>query len=271
MRSARPTRVRHDLHPDRGRDQHLLPQPRPARRRAAATALPLADRPRAGDRRIRLPARAFRRPPLRQPDRAGHLRARTLAPVADDAAAGSRDARGEHRLAGSPAWRPIARLPPRRDRTTTGSASSRLALEERPAALDARGRGRPAAARRPRSGLARLEPIVAGPPPWRSTQTQLDQARAHADDADEEIRAMAARGDRAPLCAGRRPGSDLRSPAIPTDPNDIAMSSSRSGPAPAETRPRSLRPICSACTPATPSDAAGRSSCCRPPRPRPAA
>ena len=68
--------------------------------------------------------------------------------------------------------------------------------------------------------MARLEPIVAGLRVWRSTQTQLDQARAMADDADEEIRAMAAEEIERLSAQAAGLESDLRARLVPTDPND---------------------------------------------------
>ncbi|HEY8171318.1 MAG TPA: peptide chain release factor 1 [Candidatus Limnocylindria bacterium] len=68
--------------------------------------------------------------------------------------------------------------------------------------------------------MSRLEPIVAGLRMWRSSQTQLDQARAMAADSDPEIRAMATEeierlsGEAAVLEA------DLRRRLVPRDPND---------------------------------------------------
>ncbi len=61
--------VRDDVPADRRRDQHLLLQPDPARRRPAAAAVPVPDRARAGHRGRRVRARPLRRPPLRQPRR----------------------------------------------------------------------------------------------------------------------------------------------------------------------------------------------------------
>ena len=68
--------------------------------------------------------------------------------------------------------------------------------------------------------MARLDPIVGGLRLWRSTQTQLDQARTMADDPDEEIRAMAAEEIARLSTQASDLEADLRSRLVPTDPND---------------------------------------------------
>ncbi len=68
--------------------------------------------------------------------------------------------------------------------------------------------------------MARLEPVVAGLRMWRSTQTQLDQARAMADDPDPEMRAMATEEIERLTADATRLEADLRGRLVPTDPND---------------------------------------------------
>jgi peptide chain release factor 1 len=68
--------------------------------------------------------------------------------------------------------------------------------------------------------MARLEPIVAGLRLWRATRTQLDEARTMADDADEEIRAMAAEEIERLERQASEQEADLRARLVPTDPND---------------------------------------------------
>jgi peptide chain release factor 1 len=68
--------------------------------------------------------------------------------------------------------------------------------------------------------MARLQPIVAGLRLWRSSQTQLEQARAMADDPDEEIRAMAAEEVARLSAQAAELEADLRARLVPTDPND---------------------------------------------------
>ena len=68
--------------------------------------------------------------------------------------------------------------------------------------------------------LARLDPIVAGLTRWRSTETQLEQARAMADDPDPEMRAMAADEIERLVADAAELEADLRRRLVPTDPND---------------------------------------------------
>jgi peptide chain release factor 1 len=67
---------------------------------------------------------------------------------------------------------------------------------------------------------ARLQPIVAGLRLWRSSQTQLEQARTMGDDPDEEIRAMAAEEVARLSAQAAELEADLRARLVPTDPND---------------------------------------------------
>ncbi|HEY6608527.1 MAG TPA: peptide chain release factor 1 [Candidatus Limnocylindria bacterium] len=68
--------------------------------------------------------------------------------------------------------------------------------------------------------MARLEPIVAGLRTWRSTEAELEQARAMAEDPDPEIRAMAT--EEIERLSGQAAGleADLRQRLVPRDPND---------------------------------------------------
>ncbi len=68
--------------------------------------------------------------------------------------------------------------------------------------------------------MARLEPIVAGLRRWRSTQTQLDEARTMAGDPDEEIRAMADEECARLAATAAEIEADLRARLVPADPND---------------------------------------------------
>ena len=68
--------------------------------------------------------------------------------------------------------------------------------------------------------MARLQPIVAGLRLWRSSQTQLEQARTMGDDPDEEIRAMAAEEVARLSAQAAELEADLRARLVPTDPND---------------------------------------------------
>ncbi len=68
--------------------------------------------------------------------------------------------------------------------------------------------------------LSRLEPIVAGLREWRAIQGELDGLRVMADDADEEMRAMAR--EEIERLSGRSADlqASLRVQLIPRDPND---------------------------------------------------
>jgi peptide chain release factor 1 len=68
--------------------------------------------------------------------------------------------------------------------------------------------------------LSRLEPIVTGLREWRSVLAELDQARAMAEDPDEDMRAMAREEVERLSDRASRLESDLRLRLVPTDPND---------------------------------------------------
>jgi peptide chain release factor 1 len=68
--------------------------------------------------------------------------------------------------------------------------------------------------------LARLEPVVEGLREWRSIRTQMDEARAMADDTDEEMRTMAREElERLEARVAELEGG-LRLLLVPRDPND---------------------------------------------------
>ena len=68
--------------------------------------------------------------------------------------------------------------------------------------------------------LSRLEPIVAGLREWREIQGELDGLRAMADDADEEMRAMAREEIERLTARAAELQASLRVQLIPRDPND---------------------------------------------------
>ena len=68
--------------------------------------------------------------------------------------------------------------------------------------------------------LSRLEPIVTGLRAWRSVSEELDEARVMADDADEEIRAMAREEVDRLTARVAELESELRLQLVPRDPND---------------------------------------------------
>jgi peptide chain release factor 1 len=68
--------------------------------------------------------------------------------------------------------------------------------------------------------LSRLEPIVTDLRAWRSIQSQLDGARAMADDPDEEMRTMAREEVDRLVSRAEALEADLRLRLVPRDPND---------------------------------------------------
>jgi len=68
--------------------------------------------------------------------------------------------------------------------------------------------------------MSRLEPIVAGLRLWRSVNAQLGEARAMADDPDEEMRAMAREEVNRLSTQSADLEADLRMRLVPRDPND---------------------------------------------------
>jgi peptide chain release factor 1 len=68
--------------------------------------------------------------------------------------------------------------------------------------------------------LSRLEPIVTGLRAWRSVNEQLAEASVMADDADEEIRAMAREEVERLTARAVELESGLRLQLVPRDPND---------------------------------------------------
>jgi peptide chain release factor 1 len=68
--------------------------------------------------------------------------------------------------------------------------------------------------------LSRLEPIVTDLRAWRSIQSQLDGARAMADDPDEEMRTMAREEADRLVSQAEALEADLRLRLVPRDPND---------------------------------------------------
>ena len=68
--------------------------------------------------------------------------------------------------------------------------------------------------------LSRLEPIVTDLRAWRSVQSQLDGARAMADDPDEEMRTMAREEVERLVSQAEALEADLRLRLVPRDPND---------------------------------------------------
>ena len=68
--------------------------------------------------------------------------------------------------------------------------------------------------------LSRLEPIVAGLRAWRSVSDELGEARVMAEDADEEIRAMAREELERLTSRAVELEAELRLQLVPRDPND---------------------------------------------------
>ena len=68
--------------------------------------------------------------------------------------------------------------------------------------------------------LSRLEPVVSGLREWRSVRTELDEARAMADDPDEEMRTMAREEIDRLTARSITLEDELRSHLVPRDPND---------------------------------------------------
>ena len=68
--------------------------------------------------------------------------------------------------------------------------------------------------------LSRLEPIVTDLRAWRSIQSQLDGARAMAEDPDEEMRTMAREEVDRLVLQAEALEADLRLRLVPRDPND---------------------------------------------------
>ena len=125
----------------------------------------------------------------------------------------------------------------------------------------------PAVARQPaelaKAGkeLSELRPLLEAGRRYEETLRSVAEARALAADADPELAELAK--SELPELEARRDALEARDPraAAPEATRTTTRTrSSRSAPAPAATRPRCSRPICSACTRATPSAAAGRSS-----------
>lgn len=68
--------------------------------------------------------------------------------------------------------------------------------------------------------LSRLEPVVNGLRAWRTVHSQMDDARAMADDPDEEMRAMAREELERLEARSAELESELRLLLLPRDPND---------------------------------------------------
>ena len=68
--------------------------------------------------------------------------------------------------------------------------------------------------------LSRLEPVVAGLREWRSVRSQLDEARAMAEDPEDEMRAMAREEIERLTLRSSELQAELRVQLIPRDPND---------------------------------------------------
>ena len=68
--------------------------------------------------------------------------------------------------------------------------------------------------------LSRLEPVVAGLREWRTVRTELDEARAMADDPDEEMRTMAREEIERLTSRSTELEDELRAHLVPRDPND---------------------------------------------------
>jgi peptide chain release factor 1 len=68
--------------------------------------------------------------------------------------------------------------------------------------------------------LSRLEPLVSGLREWRSLLSQLEEARAMAQDPDEEMRGMAREEIERLTAQSDVLQSELRLKLVPTDPND---------------------------------------------------
>ncbi|HET9417646.1 MAG TPA: peptide chain release factor 1 [Candidatus Limnocylindria bacterium] len=68
--------------------------------------------------------------------------------------------------------------------------------------------------------LSRLEPLVSGVREWRAVVAEIDEARAMAEDPDEEIRTMAREEVERLSERASTLETDLRLRLVPTDPND---------------------------------------------------